>query len=149
MIPVQSILEELVFRGYLMQGFSVFFKSRLLSLLTTSIIFGLLHILNPEIQKIGYGLLIYYVGTGLFFGIVTLMDEGIELSSGFHVSNNLVASLLVTAVWTAFETYSIFKFIGNPYFSKEVLLYILIIYPSIIFFLSKQYKWSTWKTKLI
>lgn len=149
MIPVQSILEELVFRGYLMQGFSVFFKSRLLSLLTTSIIFGLLHILNPEIQKIGYGLLIYYVGTGLFFGIVTLMDEGIELSSGFHVSNNLVASLLVTADWTAFETYSIFKFIGNPYFSKEVLLYILIIYPSIIFFLSKQYKWSTWKTKLI
>ncbi len=149
MIPVQSILEELVFRGYLMQGFSVFFKSRLLSLLTTSIIFGLLHILNPEIQKIGYGLLIYYVGTGLFFGIVTLMDEGIELSSGFHVSNNLVASLLVTADWTAFETNSIFKFIGNPYFSKEVLLYILIIYPSIIFFLSKQYKWSTWKTKLI
>ena len=149
MIPVQSILEELVFRGYLMQGFSVFFKSRLLSLLTTSIIFGLLHILNPEIQKIGYGLLIYYVGTGLFFGIVTLMDEGIELSSGFHVSNNLVASLLVTADWTAFETYSIFKFIGSPYFSKEVLLYILIIYPSIIFFLSKQYKWSTWKTKLI
>ena len=149
MIPVQSILEELVFRGYLMQGFSVFFKSRVLSLLTTSIIFGLLHILNPEIQKIGYGLLIYYVGTGLFFGIVTLMDEGIELSSGFHVSNNLVASLLVTADWTAFETNSIFKFIGNPYFSKEVLLYILIIYPSIIFFLSKQYKWSTWKTKLI
>ena len=149
MIPVQSILEELVFRGYLMQGFSVFFKSRVLSLLTTSIIFGLLHILNPEIQKIGYGLLIYYVGTGLFFGIVTLMDEGIELSSGFHVSNNLVASLLVTADWTAFETNSIFKFVGNPYFSKEVLLYILIIYPSIIFFLSKQYKWSTWKTKLI
>mgnify|MGYP001368289680 CR=1 FL=1 len=149
MIPVQSILEELVFRGYLMQGFSVFFKSRLLSLLTTSIIFGLLHILNPEIQKIGYGLLIYYVGTGLFFGIVTLMDEGIELSSGFHVSNNLVASLLVTADWTAFETYSIFKFIGSPYFSKEVLLYVFIIYPSIIFFLSKKYKWSTWKTKLL
>ena len=148
MIPVQSLLEELVFRGYLMQGFSVFFKSRLLPLLTTSIIFGLLHILNPEIQKIGYGLLIYYVGTGLFFGIVTLMDEGVELSSGFHVSNNLVASLLVTADWTAFETYSVFKFIGNPYFGKEVLLYVFIIYPSIIFILSKKYKWSTWKTKL-
>ena len=25
MIPVQSILEELIFRGYLMQGFTVFF----------------------------------------------------------------------------------------------------------------------------
>ena len=149
MIPVQSVLEELIFRGYLMQGFSVFFKNRIMPLLTTSIIFGFLHILNPEIQKIGYGLLIYYVGTGLFFGIVTLMDEGVELSSGFHVSNNLVASLLVTADWTAFETYSIFKFIGNPYFSKEVLLYVFIIYPLIIFFLSKKYKWPSWKTKLL
>ena len=149
MIPVQSILEELIFRGYLMQGFSVFFKNRILPLLITSIIFGLLHILNPEIQKIGYGLLIYYVGTGVFFGIITLMDEGVELSSGFHVSNNLVASLLVTADWTAFETYSIFKFVGNPYFSKEVLLYVFIVYPLIIFLLSKKYKWSTWKTKLL
>ena len=133
---------------YIIVLFSVFFKSRLLPLLTTSIIFGFLHILNPEIQKIGYGLLIYYVGTGLFFGIVTLMDEGVELSSGFHVSNNLVASLLVTADWTAFETYSIFKFVGNPYFSKEVFLYVFIIYPAIIFLLSKKYKWATWKTKL-
>tara|TARA_B100001769_G_C22067297_1_gene574274 strand:- start:712 stop:1476 length:765 start_codon:yes stop_codon:yes gene_type:complete len=149
MIPVQSVLEELIFRGYLMQGFSVFFKNRIMPLLTTSIIFGFLHILNPEIQKIGYGLLIYYVGTGLFFGIVTLMDEGVELSSGFHVSNNLVASLLVTADWTAFETYSVFKFIGNPYFSKEVLLYVFIIYPLIIFFLSKKYKWPSWKTKIL
>ena len=149
MIPVQSVLEELIFRGYLMQGFSFFFKNRIMPLLTTSIIFGFLHILNPEIQKIGYGLLIYYVGTGLFFGIVTLMDEGVELSSGFHVSNNLIASLLVTADWTAFETYSVFKFIGNPYFSKEVLLYVFIIYPLIIFFLSKKYKWPSWETKIL
>ena len=149
MIPIQSVVEELIFRGYLMQGFSFFFKNRLLPLLTTSVIFGLLHILNPEIQKLGYGLLIYYIGTGLFFGIVTLMDEGVELSSGFHVSNNLVASLLVTADWTAFETYSIFKFTGNPYFSKEVLLYVLIIYPLIIIFLSKKYKWTNWKIKII
>ena len=149
MIPIQSVLEELIFRGYLMQGLGVFFKNRLSSLLITSITFGLLHILNPEIQKIGYGLLIYYVGTGLFFGIVTLMDEGVELSSGFHVSNNIVASLLVTADWTAFETYSIFKFTGSPYFSKEVLLYVFIIYPLIIYFLSKKYKWASWKIKIL
>jgi hypothetical protein len=77
------------------------------------------------------------------------MDEGVELSSGFHASNNLVASLLVTADWTAFETYSIFKFTGNPSFSKEVLLYVFIIYPLIIFFLSKKYKWTSWKTKIL
>jgi hypothetical protein len=32
---------------------------------------------------------VYYIGTGLFLGILTLMDEGMELALGFH-ANNLV-----------------------------------------------------------
>ena len=67
LIPFQSALEEWIFRGYLMQGFATMTRSRLLSLLLTSIIFGSLHILNPEIDKLGYGLLAYYIGSGLFF----------------------------------------------------------------------------------
>ncbi len=66
LIPFQSALEEWIFRGYLMQGFATLTKSRLLSLLLTSIIFGSLHLFNPEIAKLGYGLLAYYIGTGLF-----------------------------------------------------------------------------------
>jgi hypothetical protein len=32
---------------------------------------------------------VYYIGTGLFLGILTLMDE-MELALGFHAANNLV-----------------------------------------------------------
>ena len=54
MIPLQTSMEELIFRGYLMQGFGVLFKNRLMPLLITSILFGLLHIWNPEIDKLGF-----------------------------------------------------------------------------------------------
>ena len=33
--------------------------------------------------------MIYYIGTGFLFGIMTLMDEGTELALGFHAANNL------------------------------------------------------------
>ena len=54
LIPFQSALEEWIFRGYLMQGFATMTRSRLLSLFLTSVIFGSLHILNPEIEKLGW-----------------------------------------------------------------------------------------------
>ena len=63
MVPLQTSFEEYLFRGYLMQGLGVLSKSRWVPLFITSIAFGLLHIANPEIEKIGYILLIHYIGT--------------------------------------------------------------------------------------
>ena len=149
LIPFQSALEEWLFRGYLMQGFATLTKSRLLSLLLTSVIFGSLHILNPEIDKLGYGLLAYYIGTGLFFGIMSLMDEGIELAIGFHVANNLITAILVTADWTAFQTASLYKDVSTPSLTIELFLFLVVIYPLSLLFLAKKYQWKNWYHKLI
>ena len=111
------------FSGYLMQGFAGLTKSRFLSLALTSIIFGSLHAFNPEIEKLGYGLMAYYIGTGFFFGIMSLMDEGIELAIGFHVANNLITAILVTADWTAFQTESLYKDISTPVLEQELILF--------------------------
>lgn len=148
-IPFQSALEEWIFRGYLMQGFATLTRSRILSLILTSVIFGSLHILNPEIDKLGYGLLAYYIGTGLFFGIMTLMDEGIELAIGFHVANNLITAILVTADWTAFQTASLYKDISTPSLTFELFLFLLLIYPFSLLLLARKYQWKNWKVKLI
>ena len=129
LIPFQSALEEWLFRGYLMQGFATLSNSRFISLLMTSVIFGLLHASNPEIDKLGYGLLVYYIGTGFFFGIMSLMDDGIELAIGFHVANNLITAVLVTADWTAFQTESLYKDISTPALGQELILFLLVIYP--------------------
>ena len=114
LIPIQTSLEEYIFRGYLMQGFAGLFKNRWGPLVMTSIIFGCLHLFNPEVEKLGYGIMVYYIGTGLFLGILTLMDEGIELALGFHAANNLFTALLVTSSWTAFQTESILIDISEP-----------------------------------
>jgi membrane protease YdiL (CAAX protease family) len=149
LMPIQTTAEELLFRGYLMQGFYNLSLNRWFPLLMTSLIFGTMHIMNPEVEKIGYLILVYYIGTGLFLGIITLMDEGTELAIGFHAANNIVASLLITTDYTVFQTHSIFKDISEPSINFEVFFPVLVLFPILLFYFSKKYKWNHWKEKLI
>lgn len=148
MIPIQTSFEEYFFRGYLLQGIGAKFKSRVLPLIITSVIFGLMHIANPEITKLGYITMVYYIGTGFFLGIITLIDEGLELALGFHAANNLIGALLVTADWTAFQTNSIFKDVSEPTIVFDILMPVLVLYPILLFIFSKKYKWKSWRRKL-
>ena len=131
-----------------MQGIGIAVKNRWFPLIVTSLVFGLLHIANPEVEKLGYGILVYYIGTGFFLGIITLMDEGLELALGFHAANNLITALLVTANWTAFQTDSILIDVSTPALGADVYLPVFVIFPILIFIFSKKYGWTNWKEKL-
>lgn len=148
MIPIQTSMEEYYMRGYMMQGLGVMAKNRWFPLLATSLVFGLAHLFNPEVEKLGYGILVYYIGTGFFLGILTLMDEGLELALGFHAANNLTAALLVTADWTAFQTDSLYRDISEPVLGWDVLAPVFIVYPILLFIFSRKYKWNNWKERL-
>lgn len=149
MVPLQTSAEELIFRGYLMQGFGLLTKNKWIPLLITSFAFGSLHFANPEVDKLGSVVMIYYIGTGLFLGVLTLLDEGMELSLGFHAANNLVTALLVTSEWSALQTDSIFIDVSDPSLGFETILPVFIIYPILLFVFSKKYNWSNCKEKLI
>jgi hypothetical protein len=131
-----------------MQGFANLAKNKWFPLFMTSLIFGGMHWFNPEVTKIGPIVLVYYIGTGLFLGIITLMDEGMELALGFHAANNLIGALLITSDWSAFQTHSIFKDISDPSAGLDVILPVVIIYPILLFIFSKKYNWTNWKEKL-
>lgn len=126
------------------------FNRNWVPLLVTSAVFGLLHISNPEVKQLGNVIMVYYIGTGLFLGIMTLMDEGMELALGFHAANNLFTALLVTADWTAFQTHSILKDMSNPTEAGfiDVFLPVFVMFPILLFIFSKKYKWTNWKDKL-
>ena len=96
----------------------------------------------------GNTIMIYYIGTGFFLGIITLMDEGMELALGFHAGNNLIAALLVTADWTVFQTNSILKDISNPTAGFDILVPVLVMYPVFIGIMAWKYKWTNWSEKL-
>lgn len=148
LVPMQTSFEEYLFRGHMMQGIGLASNSRLIPLIITSVLFGLMHIANPEVGKIGYIIMIYYIGTGFFLGIMTLMDEGLELALGFHAANNLVGALLLTADWTAFQTNSILKDLSEPSAGFDVLTPVFVIFPILLLIFSKVYGWNNWREKL-
>ena len=143
-IPIQTATEELIFRGYLMQGFGLAFKNGIIPLIITSVLFGLMHASNPEAKA--HGLLImmpYYIFFGAFLGVLTLLDEGAELAMGIHCANNLMSSLLVCSKNSVLQTDAIFYTSSeNP--GGEFITWIVM--ASICFFiLFKKYKLSNWK----
>ena len=148
LIPLQTSFEELLFRGYFMQGLGIWFKNAAVPLIVTSVVFGLMHGFNPEIDKLGHLILIYYIGTGFLFGIITLMDEGTELALGMHAANNVVAAVFVTMNWAAFQTDALFKDISEPTMGVQMFFPVFIVYPLVILFLSRKFGWSNWKQRL-
>ena len=151
LFPFQIGLEEYLFRGYLMQQIGIVVKNRWFPLLFTSTVFGLFHSANPEVAEMGFGVMIFYIGTGLLLGIMTLMDDSLELALGFHLGNNLMASLLLTSDFSALQTDALFRYSGVENTAatlNEMIISIGITYPIILFILAKKYKWSNWKEKL-
>lgn len=151
LFPFQIGLEEYLFRGYLMQQIGIIAKNRWFPLLFTSVVFGLFHSANPEVNEMGYGVMIFYIGTGLLLGIITLMDESLELALGFHLGNNLMAALLITSDYSALHTDAVFRYTGTENISEtlnEMLVSMTIIYPIILFIFAKRYKWTNWKERL-
>lgn len=147
-IPIQTSVEEIVFRGYLMQGFGHWLNSRFMALFLTSTVFGSLHLANPEITALGYEFVILYITVGFVLGIMTLMDDGLELALGFHAANNLIAALLVTADWTVFQTESILIDISEPSLGITDWITPFIVFPILLAVFARKYSWTNWKEKL-
>ena len=147
-IPLQTSLEELLFRGYFMQGLGTLAKNKWVPLVITSFCFGLLHGANPEVQKLGSILMVFYIGTGFFYGITTLMDEGTELALGLHAANNMIAAFLVTTDWMVFQTDALFIDTSEPSVTWEMFIPVFVLYPLILWMFSKKYGWNNWLDKL-
>lgn len=147
LLPVQTTFEELLFRGYLLQGVGLLAKSRAVALFSTSLVFGLLHLANPEVGKLGYSVILIYIAMGFLLGIITLMDEGTELAIGFHAVNNLATALLVTSDWTVFQTESLLKDVSEPDLSFQFLSLLPLLL--VLFIFAKKYKWKHWQQRLL
>ena len=110
LIPFQAAFEEILFRGYLMQGFTVLSRNRWLPIVVTSILFGLMHAINPEVQEYGFMTMIpQYIFFGLVFAILTMLDDGIELAIGAHAANNAFLSIFLTHKDSALQTPAMYE----------------------------------------
>ena len=148
LIPIQTSFEEYLFRGYMIQGLGIMAKNRWVPLVVTSVLFGLMHLGNPEAEQMGPSIMVYYIGTGFFLGIMTLMDRGLELALGFHAANNMVTALLVTADNTAFQVDAVYKNVAEPTLGLDAFVPVFIVFPILLFVFARKYGWTDWKGRL-
>jgi membrane protease YdiL (CAAX protease family) len=149
LIPIQTTAEEVLFRGYLFQAFGHKNRRGWISVVVTGILFGLMHAANPEVETLGYGVMSYYIMTGIFLGFIVLMDDGLELSMGYHAANNIFAALILTNEWQAFQTDALWIDHAKPTFGWDVIATMLILQPLICFAFYKLYKWKNLRSKLL
>jgi len=152
LLPIQTSCEELLFRSYILQGIKMRTKKNSIAVLISGIMFGAIHIGNPEIAKIGYHIIVYYMLVGVFLALISLFDNGIELALGYHAANNVFAALMITNNWQAFQTDAVFMDISDPGKGLDTIIGILFILPLVFFIFYKKYKWQSlkemWQDKL-
>ncbi|WP_352423075.1 type II CAAX endopeptidase family protein [Proteiniphilum sp.] len=140
-LPFQTSIEELLFRGYLAQGVARWTKSRWWALIIPSVLFALMHIANPEVKEYGFWLSMpQYLIMGLMLGLISILDDGIELALGIHFINNGLTALLVTHKASAFQTDALF--LVHDIDPVASLISISVASVLLIFILQRIYKWD-------
>src|SRR5690625_2462947 len=145
-LPLQTTAEEVFIRGYLMQQIGLLVPYRWIPVLVTSVFFGLLHTQNAEVLQFGlYKAMALYIGMGLFLGLITAMDDGLEIPMGIHYVNNLFSLLFVGYKGSVFE--------GTPtIFLKEAedltfasVISNLVVMGIVLFILKFIFRWPKFR----
>lgn len=122
--PLQAATEELVFRGYAMQGFGRLTRSPAIIAILSSVVFTVPHLFNPEVQQHGMLLMAAnYFAIGMLLATVALRDGRLELAIGLHAVNNVFLALVANYEESALTTESIFTARElDPYYSLIALV---------------------------
>ncbi|MGJ3248738.1 MAG: CPBP family intramembrane glutamic endopeptidase [Elainellaceae cyanobacterium] len=126
---IQTTTEELFFRGYIVQGASVVWANRVFLAIVAAMIFTLPHLLNPEAIAGGWLTVfcVYFIGTGLVWGVVSLIDGTTELAIGAHFANNIDGILLINITGSVVTTPALFTI--SEYHATYGALSVLVAIP--------------------
>jgi membrane protease YdiL (CAAX protease family) len=144
LLPIQTSFEEFFVRGYLMQGLSLLFKNKIVLMFLSSFLFASLHLMNPEIEKYGIGIMLtYYVLAGVVLALFTIMDGRLELALGIHFATNFFGATVATYDGSVIQTDALFKQGDiNPYL---MVLSLLLLSFTFYVLASKIYNWKSIK----
>lgn len=142
LIPIQITAEELLFRSYVLQGLKKRIRHNGHSVIISGIMFGMLHLANPEILKIGFHMVSYYIMAGIFLGAITLFDDGLELPIGYHAANNLFGAIMISSDWQAFQTNAVFIDTSDPGNGIVSIIFSIVLYILLFFIFYKIFNWK-------
>lgn len=141
MIPIQTTAEEYLLRGYLTQAIGVLTNNRWAAILLPGVLFALLHITNPEVKEFGFWYVMpQYFVTGFVFGLISVLDDGIELALGAHAANNIFLSLFVTFDSSVLQTSAVFH--QQAIDPLHELIALIAMNALFVFVLARKYGWD-------
>lgn len=108
MTPIQIAAEELLCRGYLMQGLGLLTRNRMILVSVPSLLFAIAHFSNPEMQRDAVWMALQYWSLGVFLAMLTLKDNRLELALGIHAAQNMVLLLFANTEDSVLPTPSVF-----------------------------------------
>ena len=112
--PLQTATEELIFRGYLMQGLGRLLQRPWPLIVISAALFTLPHAANPEVALAPLLVLPQYFIIGALLAAVTLKDGRLELAIGIHAANNLFTGLVANIEPSVISTVAIFTSEFDP-----------------------------------
>lgn len=95
LLPLQTTVEELFFRGFLSQTLSIVIRNPIVINVIASLVFASLHLANPEVKNDYVSALIVYGSIGFAWGYAAYLFGGLEISLGAHLANNAFGLLIV------------------------------------------------------
>ncbi len=128
LIAIQTTTEELFCRGYLVQATSLIWANRVFLALVPAMIFALLHLGNPEAEAGGWitMVLFYFLGPGLVWTVVSLVDGTTELAIGAHFAFNAVYFVVINPAGSVVTTPALFT-VGEYHSTFYALSAVLVI----------------------
>ncbi|PLT34445.1 CPBP family intramembrane glutamic endopeptidase [Bacillus sp. V5-8f] len=130
LVPIQTTVEELFFRGFLLQWFAKKIASPITLSIIIAAIFGSLHFSNPEMGRSAVWVGLDYIFTGFMLTWIAVKIGSLELSIGAHAANNMFLFWFISDEQSVGgELPSIFKVTDvNPMLSFLMTAAILIIF---------------------
>lgn len=144
LLPIQTTTEELICRGWMFQGLGNLFKNRWIPFLIVVIFFAAMHSSNPEVAKYGlFQMQYFYLTAALILGIMTIMDDSLELAIGTHFGFNFISAVLMNYEGSVLQTYALFKAESLQPVIMASIVWLLAI-PFFIY-CARAYKWPSYK----
>jgi len=133
--PIQTSTEELLFRGYLLQGLSRIVRQPIALTLIASLPFAIVHFGNPEMARSAIWIGLTYFVLAVFLTVITLKDDRLELALGVHAANNLFIVLIANTQDSILPTPALIiqQTSPDPRFTLVFTLLATVIFYGLVF----------------
>ena len=147
LVPIKAGLEEILFRGYLIQGLHHFIRYKWLNLGISALFFAGVQVYLSE-AKDNEAILIFfqYLIFGILLSLCVILDDGLEMAWGVNSINTIFIGILsINESDSDSIRLSQFHFSSKSYGIGALL----IISALFIYSASKKFKWIGWSTLFV